>query len=93
VRRRRALIGALLLVGLVAFLVLLRSEAVSSLVLLVVVCSIVPAWVGATVAVLALRSDWVQLKSFLFTVHPGIRGGPIAFWAMLALVVLVRMFA
>jgi len=58
---------------------------------LIVVCLITVVWVGGTAAVYAARRDWPQMRRFLFTFHPGVRGGPVVFWAALALVVLIRM--
>jgi hypothetical protein len=64
---------------------------VNSRAILIVVCAVALVWVGATVAVLAVRRDWPRLRRFLFAWHPGVRGGPVAFWAALALVVLIRL--
>jgi hypothetical protein len=59
--------------------------------ILIAICVITVTWVGGSAAVYTRRRDWPQLRRFLFTFHPGIRGGPVVFWAGLALVVLARM--
>ena len=90
--RRQGLIA--LVLGLVLLpLVVLGPHVVSARVVLIAVCVTALTWVGASAALLTLRRDWPALRRFLFTWNPGIRGGPVAFWAILALLALIRVLA